>query len=401
MRRVVILMGRDGAATTGFFLDGVLESLIPSLPPTLSASVGDGASPVQTWVVVPGEDVVQHILEIPATNEKKALEALPFLLEDLVADDVGKLHFATGIAASGRRFATVISRELMHSYLETLTGRGITADILTPDYLVLAPTPGAFMIVDGSRAVIGLPDDVGLTIDTDHVGQLLPSALRAATVEDIQIAAEPTMSREISEALPGISTHTVPVLSVRQLLQTIHDRLAARVALNLRQGPFAPRRQWAFDAKSLQRALVLAVAFLVLLSAQMIASGIRNNSEAARALTTADNIARGVLPSGARLVNARTQTKAIAASLKAGSADSFLSLSESLAQSLATISGGYVQSMQYDGASQALSVGVVVPNYDSMAALRSQLGARGLIVNDGGARQSGNMVLGDLVVRQQ
>jgi general secretion pathway protein L len=400
MRRVVIILGRQGKAITGMFVDGVLESMLSTLPPQPMAGGGEPTGLLAAWVIVPGEDVVQHAIEIPALNEKKALAAVPFLLEDAVAGDVSDLHFATGTAATGRRFAAVMSRSLMQSYLDQLAAHGVVAEVVTPDYLVTGRQGVASITVSEDRAVVSLPDESGLTIEMGLLRQTLLPLLRTSQISELQLAADPNHARTVAAVLPDFNIRTVPLPAARHMLQTIHDRLATRVALNLRQGAFAIKRQWAFNAKPLKRAAALAAAFLVLLTVQTIASGMRSSVEATRALAAADTVARNVLPAGARLVNARAQTKTLAASLKAGSADAFLVMSESLAQALTTVSGGYVQSMQYDGVQQTLSVAIVVPSYDAMADLRTQLSGRGLAIDDRGARQSGEAVIGDLVMRQ-
>src|SRR5690348_17309722 len=91
-------------------------------------------------VLAPGEDVAVHHADIPSRNPQKVLQAAPFMLEDKLAEDVDKLHFAAGPHLGAGHLIAVVSHDRMRDWVHSLAERGLTATQLTPDMLAL-PTP--------------------------------------------------------------------------------------------------------------------------------------------------------------------------------------------------------------------------------------------------------------------
>ena len=98
--------------------------------------------------VVPGEDVVIHKVVVPARNRAKAVAAVPYALEDVLAEDVDKLHFAILDWAPGREaVVAVTAKEKMQSWLDTAATIGCDLDMILPDYLLVPLHPQASITV--------------------------------------------------------------------------------------------------------------------------------------------------------------------------------------------------------------------------------------------------------------
>ena len=83
-------------------------------------------------VLVPSADVLTTTTEIPIKGGAKLQAALPYALEESLAEDVDKLHFAAGNRrASGRVPVSVVDRELLEGWLERLQHAGIEAASIT------------------------------------------------------------------------------------------------------------------------------------------------------------------------------------------------------------------------------------------------------------------------------
>jgi len=102
-------------------------------------------------VLVPAQEVLLTSVHIPARSAAKIKAALPFALEENLADDVEDLHFAIGVRQENNRLpVAVVARDKMSQWLHRLSEAGIEPVILAAENNGLAKIPGTLSImVDG------------------------------------------------------------------------------------------------------------------------------------------------------------------------------------------------------------------------------------------------------------
>jgi len=102
-------------------------------------------------VLVPAQEVLLTSVHIPARSAAKIKAALPFALEENLADDVEDLHFAIGVRQENNRLpVAVVARDMMSQWLHRLSEAGIEPVILAAENNGLAKIPGTLSImVDG------------------------------------------------------------------------------------------------------------------------------------------------------------------------------------------------------------------------------------------------------------
>jgi general secretion pathway protein L len=102
-------------------------------------------------VLVPAQEVLLTSVHIPARSAAKIKAALPFALEENLADDVEDLHFAIGVRQENNRLpVAVVARDKMSQWLHRLSEAGIEPVILAAENHGLAKIPGTLSImVDG------------------------------------------------------------------------------------------------------------------------------------------------------------------------------------------------------------------------------------------------------------
>ncbi len=87
-------------------------------------------------VLIPSTDVLITSVNIPSKNKKQLLQAIPFSLEDTLADDIENLHFAVKQNdASNHSQVAIIKRSTLENYLDTFQENGITAHFILPETL--------------------------------------------------------------------------------------------------------------------------------------------------------------------------------------------------------------------------------------------------------------------------
>jgi general secretion pathway protein L len=118
-------------------------------------------------VLVPSIYILTTTVLIPARSNAKIKAALPFALEENLAEEVENLHFAVGDRQeNGRLPVSVVAIEQMDGWLQRLNDAGIEPSIVTPDNHGLAKIPGTLSVL--------VDDDIVMFnygADTDFVMQ--------------------------------------------------------------------------------------------------------------------------------------------------------------------------------------------------------------------------------------
>ena len=99
-------------------------------------------------VLVPAATVLTTSVYIPVKGGARLRAALPFALEESLAEDVETLHFGVGIRRdNGRLPVTVVARSKMTDWLESLDSAGISAAKIVPENHGLARIPGTLSML--------------------------------------------------------------------------------------------------------------------------------------------------------------------------------------------------------------------------------------------------------------
>ncbi len=99
-------------------------------------------------VLVPATDAITTSVSIPIRGGARLRAALPFALEESLAEDVENLHFASGQRRDdGQLPVAVVSREKMDAWMADLAAAGIEPSQMVPDNYGLARIPGTLSLM--------------------------------------------------------------------------------------------------------------------------------------------------------------------------------------------------------------------------------------------------------------
>ena len=99
-------------------------------------------------VLVPSASVLTTTADLPVKRGPRLLAALPFALEEHLADDVETLHFAAGARGeNGLLRVAVVSHANMQAWLDRLEEAGITPVRIIPENHGLARIPGTLSVL--------------------------------------------------------------------------------------------------------------------------------------------------------------------------------------------------------------------------------------------------------------
>jgi general secretion pathway protein L len=234
-------------------------------------------------VLVPSAEVLTTSVDIPVKGGSRLQAALPYALEEHLAEDIDTLHFAAGIRrSSGKVPVAVINRERLAEWIKVLNEAGIQPSAIIPDTYGLARIPGTIsllvaedqvMINDGADIELVMqgvnPGDalaaIGALDDSDGTDEA-ESPERSAMPRHVLVYCEPQYEERYQHEWLAIR-HEMESVDVNLLPDGVMPRLAVTVAtgagVNLLQGDFGARTEYSGLFKPWRYAAILLLALSV------------------------------------------------------------------------------------------------------------------------------------------
>lgn len=327
----------DASASTGsvpwMVVDGAGHQVVPPGSATL-AGIAAMVGQRRVVVVVSGADVLAIEAELPPLSGSRLLQAIPFAVEEQVAEDVDTLHFAAGVRRSdGRTAVEVVSRSLIEGWLQELAEAGIAPHAIYSDTGLLPIASGQSValleaaelsIRVDDRPVLRLPaapfaDAVMIAFAADAGAELPPLTLYASPAdwEVARVEVEPLRDRFTAFKVQLLPTGPLPLLAPR----AVGVDGGAAAPINLLQGALAPRsralgdwRPWRLAASLGALALAMHLGSLAVEYRQL-----RANERALDAAIA--DVVRTTLPGDSPTPNPRLRMEQQLLALRAGQSD--------------------------------------------------------------------------------
>lgn len=354
------------------------------------AAAAEVAAGRRVHLVVPGTDVLVTRVAVPATGRGRALAAIPWALEDRLAEDVESLHFALGEhhADSGEWSVAIAARRDMDAWLGACSRLGLQPVSLRPETLAL-PQPRADEWVAfeaHGHLALRTADDAGFACEPDMlalaVARLDPPARIRRLGGGDAVWPEPLAERLAPvEPLPG------PAAAF-----TVGD------GIDLLQGDYSRReragrrlRRWRVPAAL---ALATAVVTGAHLGFEYAALGAREAELRARLEASF----REVFPDVQQVSDPRAQMAARLRSLREGGGDGadFVDVLARVGEVVAGDGQGEIRGLTWRGGT--LELDVAAPDLQTLDAIQRGLGEAGLSTELGGVERREEAVEGQLTV---
>jgi len=253
----------------------------------------------------PGEHVHCLSLQAPKRRRNTWLQALPYALEDQLAQDVDSLHIATAKFSSTQILpVAVVQRADLRTIIDNLAEHGLYPPLMIPDYLLLPLQPGQWTIhLDEHYARVRCSTAMGFACEIDN----LPLWFNKALAET-PLATRPNGLQVFGETLAwpdlaGLSITPEPYQPLLALAMLDSE-------LNLRQGEFAVRTATTRHWQYWRPVAILAGLGLLTAGAMQTWELYRLQGERDRLQTTIEQTFRQLMPT-ARLVNPRAQLETL------------------------------------------------------------------------------------------
>ncbi|HEX5512821.1 MAG TPA: type II secretion system protein GspL [Gammaproteobacteria bacterium] len=348
-------------------------------------------------VLAPTADVALFHVQIPPLSRQRAIRAVPYALEDQLAEDIDDLHFCLGQrSGQGQLAVAVVAKAQMEQWLNAFADAGLEVEQLYPELLAVPYEPGAWtLLLEGSDFLLRTGPQSGFGGDIDNLPVLLPAALAEAENDPpLKLIAYSNTS------VPELGAASLPI-EQRELGDTI-SLLAANIRdrqlIGLRSGPYARRRGWSVPWQRWRVAAILLGAWVLADTGSALLQQWQLSRELAAVDAAMAQTYRQAFPDGGQLnrYNPRQQMETRLAALRRGGSDSgFLRLLQTAGPLLAADPDLQIVALTYRN--NGLDLEVSAGNLQGIDQLKQRLSAEpGLGVEVISARAEGDRAQGKL-----
>jgi general secretion pathway protein L len=319
-------------------------------------------------VLVPSADVRLATVQLPARQLSKVLQAVPFALEDQLADDVDTLHFAVGgRQTDGTWPVAAVARERIDAWLGFFTARGLRPDALIPDVLALPVPDGEHLslLVDGAEVIVR----TGLSGGFVCLREDLELCLQLVDPERTRVV-RAVVPRDQAFDLSRFAWRMEPLHGFGHPLEALLQGLRGNPHIDLLQGEYSPRQDWLRLWHPWRAAAGLALAALVLGATVNGVQAYRLGAELEATRARNEQRYQQVFPTETRIVDLEAQLSQQLARLSgSGSGGALLPLMNVVAAAVGEVPGLTVQAAQFRDA--ALYVGLSAESLQSLEQLKT------------------------------
>ena len=416
-QHVVIQLGAaqiDATSVVGWYVFGAADDLQRSGQTPLGHLQAELAAlgAAQTLVLVPGALVFLTAARIPSRQVRQIKQALPYMVEELIADNIEDVHLAIPLfkpSEDNELPVAVIQHHLLINWLDQLYQHGIKPDLLCPDTLA-APWR------EHSHTFFALHDRI-ICRDGAFSGQVL---LREQFPAYLQLLKQQLDDRELSvplrhrvycgadtseagqSVLLAVQTEIDADAELTEYTEIGGEVLAANAVqhaenlLNLLQGGYKVQRRGQDDSQWRRVAAVLAFG-LMLYAGITAASGFWFAWQGQRVEAQTFSLYHQLFPQERRVVSPKKQMQA---HLQGGGSSAVSSL-PLLAKTALGLRGNTLQldELHYRQQHNDLQLQLHTPSLEALDHIKQQLNGVGLSVDINSASQQGEGTVGRLNIK--
>ncbi|MBO1272738.1 type II secretion system protein GspL [Shewanella sp. 4t3-1-2LB] len=327
---------------------------------TLSERAGNRA----VDVLVAGDAVSLTTVTLPEKGQRQALKALPFMLEESLAQSVDELHFVPGPRDGDTLHVAVVAHSLVQEWLSWLQDAGLKPRKLVPDCLAL-PLQGmdwALMEFHGQMLLRrGIAD--GISVSRDWFDVLFPTLLE-------QRDTPPSIACYSQFAAEGADCQPQPLeLPLLIMAQGYLD-----APFNLLCGRYTPKREYSKQLLPWKKVAIVAAIALVLGVANKGLNIYQLHSQTAALQAQTETLYRQVA-GNSRIVNVRSQMESLLRSLQGqGAGGELFEMLGNLQQAFKQVPELKPNNLRFDGSRSEIRMQVTAKDYAQIEKFKALAG---------------------------
>jgi general secretion pathway protein L len=361
------------------------------------ATLGDRAGRRSICVLVPTSDVLLKWVELPAKAGRKALAAIPFILEEEISGDIAQQFFALGPKNGNKQAVAVVNKEKLQSWLNMIEDAGLTCDQVIPDVLALPMADkNAWSILELGRQLLVRKDDwAGLQGERDWLIQAINHHARQYAKLNQQALLVNDYSGTNLADVENLEVSVMPLeLPMKVLAQGVK-----LTEFNLLQGEYKISNKVSGQWKKWRLAAVLAVIALFTTLIDKTLEQNRLTEQLATLKTQVSSEYKRAFPNAGAYRDLKTTMTRQMKTLEQGGGGASMLIMLSQLRPAFEESQVKPQTMRFDSSRGELRIQVVARNFDALDQFKRQAEAQGFTVEQGSINQKDNQVIGSLSIR--
>lgn len=335
------------------------------------------------------DNILLHInsVQLPTQNRQKLLRAIPYALEEQLADDVDEFHFVAAKSEGINTAVAGIRSDTLQEILATLAQHNIRPDAIIPDALCLpADAQQWSILIHDENTDIQLSKFNGAEYDRDLAALVIESNLKNETLPR---PGKILLFRLENENVDDILAVIPDDIELVQLQYNQHPLVVYcgqyknALPLNLLQGDFKLKSKNATQWKRWRLPAALAAVWLVLnlsvTTFQYQSLSSKNTDMQAQII----RLYKEAFPESRRIVNPRVQMEQKLEELKSGtsgSSDSLLTILSYAAAALAKDKNINLQSIDYR--SNRVDINLTSTSLNAIQELNNKLNQSGKLKSE-------------------
>lgn len=367
-------------------------------------------------VLAPANRVVLTSVQVPAKQLRYAKQALPFLVEEKLADDIEDVHIAMGPVVKGQAVPVAVARHFdVINWLDGLYSVGLPTTWLVPEALATPWQPGRIRVFldNDSHCLIRDGQWQGMACELDNLGLALQSLLKvdgeaaATAVDKIELvysSEEPQRvhAEALRDALRSQLEVDIQLLAYRESsAEVLASNAVAGLSdsINFLQGGYSVKTPGLRGTlKPRKVALSFAACLAVYLTATL-GSGLWFDWRADQLKAESISQYRAWFPQAQRVFDPRRQLQSKITSGAGEGSELLLAYIGEVAQGWQEQDANLeLQAMEYEAQSGSMTLQLAAPAADALAAMQAQLQKRGLRSELKSVSQRGEQVTGRLML---
>ncbi|MXR69541.1 type II secretion system protein GspL [Shewanella sp. JBTF-M18] len=305
-------------------------------------------------ILVPTSAITLTSVQLPEKGQRQALKALPFMMEESLAENVDELHFVPGPRNGESLSVAVVAHEQMQTWLSWLSDAGIKARQLVPDCLALPLQECQWAAMKfGPDYLLRTSRGSGVSLDASWFQAALPKLAEGEEETPITLASYSDLD------IKGVEVKPQPL----DLPMLVLAKGILNAPLNLLSGIYTPKREY---SKHLMLWRNTAIVILVALVLALVNKGLnihQMNVEREGLKQQTGEIFRQVMGSS-RMVNVRSQMESQLRSLQgAGGGMAFFTMLDDLAVGFDKVPQLKPTSLRFDSGRNELRMQITAKSY--------------------------------------
>ncbi|MCR8921801.1 type II secretion system protein GspL [Dasania sp. GY-MA-18] len=382
-----------------------LASIKEALPAAIRAEVA-------IHVIVPNDAVLLARVNIPSRNQRHIKQALPFAIEEFIAQDLEKVHMAMPqqLDPSHEQIdVAIIEHSLLISWLDLLHHHQLSPQTMVIDTLCVPIEPQQHsVLIDGEQVLLRLGLYHGVSCERASFNAIYSQLIAENFTEDNAPVLQCVYSQAESEAEASLNYQGAVKESFYK--EAASEILAANLLkqgaeqINLLQGGYKQGKQESGGFELWRPTFIAAAASLLLFVISHLASAWYFSWQAEQLRQESISYYKQLFPNERRVVSPKRQLQNHLRLISSGEGGAFLS-------TLAAISAEFkpytqtgqiaVKQLAYTQDNHLLRFELSSQTIEQLDSLKQQLSAIGIKAVIGSARAQENTVISNMTVEAQ